>query len=408
MSFAQLLATLSGYLLVLLLGAAITLPYAAAGSMRGSAAMAIPPVRLYLWTGGAIVALALGHGLSSRFASVHATLGTVNASADSPFSIIFSVFAAVVGGIRIYFRWTTRRARPVVRDVDWHDRAILVAAFVCMVPMTLMYLFTPLLSFADFPIPRILAWVGVVLLVPAAWLFWRSHADLGSNWSMNVQAREGHKLVSHGVYSRVRHPMYAALLMAGIGLTPALHNGVLGPAMLAVSILFVAVRAPREERFLLGQFGDAYRDYVARTGRVLPRFEASAHLGRAVRRLMEDFGFSLSRTFAGTKAMNRAWPHVPGKYAVLNPAAPVAVTTLGSVPLIAELVNTAPKGLCIAFAVSDFVFGFLLGPRGRGQAYLRDRWRGCGASYCAYERKSARGLNQSRLHVFHPCRPAQS
>ncbi|MCC6355418.1 MAG: DUF4346 domain-containing protein [Verrucomicrobiae bacterium] len=55
----------------------------------------------------------------------------------------------------------------------------------------------------------------------------------------------------------------------------------------------------------------------------------------------------LSQTFAGTRAVKRKWPHVPGKYIVLDPAAPVAVTSLGSVALAHELAVSAPEGLCI-------------------------------------------------------------
>lgn len=62
---------------------------------------------------------------------------------------------------------------------------------------------------------------------------------------------------------------------------------------------------------------------------------------------MEDFGFFLSRTFATTKAKKSAWPFVPGTYFVLDAAAPVAVTTLGSVKLAEEVAAAKPKGLCI-------------------------------------------------------------
>jgi tetrahydromethanopterin S-methyltransferase subunit A len=62
---------------------------------------------------------------------------------------------------------------------------------------------------------------------------------------------------------------------------------------------------------------------------------------------MESFGFFLSRTFATTRPVRRTWPYVPGKYFVVDPAAPVAVTTLGSVALAQELATSAPKGLCI-------------------------------------------------------------
>jgi tetrahydromethanopterin S-methyltransferase subunit A len=216
-----------------------------------------------------------------------------------------------------------------------------------MVPLSLLYLFTPVLGLADFQVPRIMAWTGAAFLIPATWLFWRSHADLGLNWSPNVRAREGHELVTHGVYARVRHPMYAALLLSAHGLFPMLHNGVLSTAMLMVAILFVTVRARQEERFLLAQFGEPYRAYMSRVGGVLPRSEAWALIHQALIKRLEDFGFFLSATFARTRAVNRSWPYVPGRFFVLDPTAPVAVTTLGSVDLARELAAAAPKGLCI-------------------------------------------------------------
>jgi len=62
---------------------------------------------------------------------------------------------------------------------------------------------------------------------------------------------------------------------------------------------------------------------------------------------MEDFGFLLTKIFASTRPKKREWPFVPGKYFVTDPAAPVAVTTLGSVALAKEVATAAPKGLCI-------------------------------------------------------------
>lgn len=62
---------------------------------------------------------------------------------------------------------------------------------------------------------------------------------------------------------------------------------------------------------------------------------------------MNEFGFFLTRTFASTKATKRKWPFVPGKYFVISPDAPVAVTTLGSVDLADEIAKSPPQGLCI-------------------------------------------------------------
>ena len=62
---------------------------------------------------------------------------------------------------------------------------------------------------------------------------------------------------------------------------------------------------------------------------------------------MENFGFLLSRTFASTKAKKKTWPYVPGTYFVTDPAAPIAVTTLGSVALAEAVSQNPPPGLCI-------------------------------------------------------------
>jgi tetrahydromethanopterin S-methyltransferase subunit A len=62
---------------------------------------------------------------------------------------------------------------------------------------------------------------------------------------------------------------------------------------------------------------------------------------------MENFGFWLSRTFASTKAKQKSWPYVPGTYFVSDPAAPVAVCTLGTVDLAPLVAADPPEGLCI-------------------------------------------------------------
>lgn len=66
-----------------------------------------------------------------------------------------------------------------------------------------------------------------------------------------------------------------------------------------------------------------------------------------MRARMEDFGFFLSRAFASTKPRRKTWPYVPGSYFVTDAAAPVAVTTLGSVALAEAVSRNPPAGLCI-------------------------------------------------------------
>ena len=71
------------------------------------------------------------------------------------------------------------------------------------------------------------------------WLFYRSHADLGTNWSITLEVREGHRLITQGVYRGVSHPMYSALALYSV--RPSLRNPKLGGRSLE-SLRFVSAR----------------------------------------------------------------------------------------------------------------------------------------------------------------------
>jgi len=81
-------------------------------------------------------------------------------------------------------------------------------------------------------------------------------------------ARKG--VVLGGLYSRIRHPQYLGLGMAGIGLS-ILWPRFLVIALWAVMVTLYFLLAKDEERRMLGQFGDEYRQYMDRTGMFLPK-----------------------------------------------------------------------------------------------------------------------------------------
>src|SRR5262249_23932800 len=106
-------------------------------------------------------------------------------------------------------------------------------------------------------------------------LFWRSHADLGANWSASLEMREEHRLITQGVYGMMRHPMYAAMWLQAIGQALIVENWVAGALVVPAIALLYFVRVPMEERMMSVEFGDEWRAYAARTGRVIPRLGAS-------------------------------------------------------------------------------------------------------------------------------------
>lgn len=69
---------------------------------------------------------------------------------------------------------------------------------------------------------------GLVCLAVGLWLFPRSHADLGTNWSITLEVREQHQLVTEGMNRHVRHPMYLALLVYSVGQALVVPNWIAG------------------------------------------------------------------------------------------------------------------------------------------------------------------------------------
>jgi len=102
-------------------------------------------------------------------------------------------------------------------------------------------------------------------------LFYRSHADLGTNWSITLEVREQHRLITQGVYRRIRHPMYLALALYSIGQALVIPNWVAGPSNLIAFAILCALRVRAEERMMVEEFGDEYTAYSARTKRLSGR-----------------------------------------------------------------------------------------------------------------------------------------
>jgi protein-S-isoprenylcysteine O-methyltransferase Ste14 len=134
----------------------------------------------------------------------------------------------------------------------------------------LVWIVSPAFSFAEYPLRASPFIAGIACLAVGLWFFHRSHADLGTNWSITLEVREGHRLITNGIYRRVRHPMYTALLLYSVGQALVIPNWVAGPSYLIPFGILFAFRVRAEERMMLDQFGDQYAKYMSRTKRLVP------------------------------------------------------------------------------------------------------------------------------------------
>jgi protein-S-isoprenylcysteine O-methyltransferase Ste14 len=193
--------------------------------------------------------------------------------------MVFLAGFIVYFAIRGVFIERTKKNEKALTRVDVAEKLLLPVVAVGAMLLPLLYLFTPLLNFADLRLPAAVPACGAAVMAIALWLFWRSHTDLGLNWSVTLETRKGHELVTNGVYRRVRHPMYAAIWLFSLVQALLLENWLAGPAALLCFAPLYFRRIPREEKLMLEAFGEPYRAYMDRTGRVIPRLNSSSREG---------------------------------------------------------------------------------------------------------------------------------
>jgi protein-S-isoprenylcysteine O-methyltransferase Ste14 len=177
--------------------------------------------------------------------------------------------------IRLVFRWRNRdlgshKASHRERSSREGRRAFFTRLVLFPVFVALVVAFAsgtlPLLQFDDH---AVFLGLGLALSLAGLGLLTWVHLSLGRYWSPDLELREQHRLIVHGPFARIRHPMYSAacLFFVGAGLTSG-NWAVLLPGILIVSLLLVRIQ--REERMLLERFGAEYEAYKRRSGALWP------------------------------------------------------------------------------------------------------------------------------------------
>lgn len=173
----------------------------------------------------------------------------------------------------IRYRYARRSTRtPVLRSARGpRETALLLISLCGLGVLPLLYVATGLPRFADYAFHAGQAWLGLLAAIVSLVMFRLTHRALGRNWSVSLDVRVDHKLITDGIYQSVRHPMYSAFWLWAVAQALLLPNWVAGfSGIVGFGILFFG-RVAREERIMLDAFGDQYRAYMSRTRRVLPK-----------------------------------------------------------------------------------------------------------------------------------------
>ncbi|MCJ1297407.1 hypothetical protein MMC08_000193 [Hypocenomyce scalaris] len=168
--------------------------------------------------------------------------------------------------------YTTARYNPTAANISAfllsqngyaYNVAHTLAFLECILPSPLSVLPAILPSFSR---PLLLA-VGSIMIVLGQTTRTLAMAQAGSNFNHTVQMKrkEGHELVTDGVYAWLRHPSYFGFWWWGLGTQVVLGNGICFVGYAVVLWRFFSGRIEREEELLVKFFGDMYVAYRQKT-----------------------------------------------------------------------------------------------------------------------------------------------
>ena len=103
--------------------------------------------------------------------------------------------------------------------------------------------------------------VGLAIALPSLVLLFIARFQLGRSFAVTPQAKV---LVTHGLYSKIRNPMYVFSFLLVFGFFIALQKPYLYP-LLAILVVVQLVRVRQESRVLEEKFGEEYRRYREKT-----------------------------------------------------------------------------------------------------------------------------------------------
>jgi len=114
---------------------------------------------------------------------------------------------------------------------------------------------------------------GALLYFPGLALYLWGARTLGEMYrpasSLGVQLNARHRLITHGPFAWVRHPLYLGLQIAACGGLLLYRNWTL--AFVAINFLGLFSRARREEEALQAEFSEEWRAYARRVPAWVPR-----------------------------------------------------------------------------------------------------------------------------------------
>lgn len=199
---------------------------------------------------------------------------------ETIYRVAFFLLFLLLLAMRVYFMIRVRRSggrilpddKAIEREGGRGYFIIRVVIFVALIAFLVMYFGgAKWIDAFLFPLPAWLRWVGFAVGIITVCFWTWVQVTLDTQWSPQLQLTKDHHLITTGPYAHIRHPLYAGMCGWFVSLTLLTANWIfVGVCVLTFAGLLW--RIPKEEQMMIENFGDEYKKYMDRTGRLFPKF----------------------------------------------------------------------------------------------------------------------------------------
>jgi len=183
--------------------------------------------------------------------------------------IYFIVFFLLVFVTRSYMSWKRTGINPLTfnKGDDAHGYNGKVFLFVSILELIVISIYAFKESWYEYLLPfwylenSILVKIGWAFLIISLILIWVAQSQMADSWRIGIDEKNKTKLVTKGLFSISRNPIFLGIMIANIGVLLVMPNA-FTLLIISLSTISVNTQIRLEEEFLKREFGTEYSAYM--------------------------------------------------------------------------------------------------------------------------------------------------
>jgi len=185
--------------------------------------------------------------------------------------IIYFLLVFVIRSVRL---WKKTGVNPLTfnKTDDAHGFNGKVFTAISFIELIVVGIYTFMNDWYEYLLPfwylenPLLQKIGWGFLILSLVFVWIAQTQMANSWRIGIDENNKTKLVTNGLFSKSRNPIFLGIMLANIGLFLVIPNS-FTLLIISLSTISINTQIRLEEEFLRNEFGQEYIDYSKRVRR---------------------------------------------------------------------------------------------------------------------------------------------